>query len=91
MEEKRVFDTERLIPTYFRMALPVVFSMVITLVYNLADTFFIARTNDAMLVAGVSFLGYILAGFVQNAWIVLSVSLAAMTGVLLLIKARQKN
>ena len=44
----------------------------------------------AMLVAGVSFLGYILAGFVQNAWIVLPVSLAAMAGVLLLIKARQK-
>ena len=54
MEEKQVFDTERVIPTYFRLALPVVFSMVITLVYNLADTYFIAQTNDAMLVAGVS-------------------------------------
>lgn len=54
MSEKRVFDTDRLIPTYFKLALPVVFSMVITLVYNLADTYFIAKTNDAMLVAGVS-------------------------------------
>lgn len=54
MEEKRIFDTEHLIPTYFRMSLPVVFSMVITLIYNLADTYFIAKTNDAMLVAGVS-------------------------------------
>jgi len=45
----------------------------------------------AMLVAGVSFLGYILAGFVQNVWIVLPVSLAAMAGVLLLLKSRQKN
>ena len=54
MEDKRIFDTDRLIPTYFRMALPVVFSMVITLIYNLADTYFIAKTNDAMLVAGVS-------------------------------------
>lgn len=54
MSEKPVFNTERLIPTYFRMALPVVFSLVITLIYNLADTYFIARTNDAMLVAGVS-------------------------------------
>ena len=52
--EKPVFDTERLIPTYFRMALPVVFSMVVTLVYNLADTYFIARTDNAFLVAGVS-------------------------------------
>ena len=54
MSEKPVFNTERLIPTYFRLALPVVFSMVITLIYNLADTYFIAKTNDAMLVAGVS-------------------------------------
>ena len=54
MSEKPVFDTERLIPTYFKLALPVVFSMVITLIYNLADTYFIAKTNDAMLVAGVS-------------------------------------
>ena len=54
MDEKKIFDTDRLIPTYFKLALPVVFSMVITLIYNLADTYFIAKTNDAMLVAGVS-------------------------------------
>ncbi|MBR6308388.1 MAG: MATE family efflux transporter [Lachnospiraceae bacterium] len=54
MEERSAFDINRLVPTYFKMALPVVFSMVITLIYNLADTYFIARTNDAMLVAGVS-------------------------------------
>ena len=54
MNDKSIFDTDRLIPAYFKLALPVVFSMVITLIYNLADTYFIARTNDAMLVAGVS-------------------------------------
>ena len=54
MENRGLFDTDRLIPTYFKLSLPVVFSMVITLVYNLADTYFIARTNDAMIVAGVS-------------------------------------
>ena len=54
MSQRAVFDTDRLAPTYFRLALPVVFSMVVTLVYNLADTYFIARTGDAMLVAGVS-------------------------------------
>ena len=53
-DNKTVFDTNKLIPTYFKLALPVVFSMVITLIYNLADTYFIAKTNDAMLVAGVS-------------------------------------
>ena len=54
MEDRQFFDTDRLIPTYFKMALPVVFSMVITLIYNLADTYFIAKTDAAMLVAGVS-------------------------------------
>ncbi len=57
MKEKPAFDTGRLIPTYFKMALPVVFSMVITLIYNLADTYFIAKTENAMLVAGVSLCG----------------------------------
>ena len=54
MEEKRIFDTERLIPSYFKLAMPVVLGMVITLIYSLADTYFIAKTGDAMLVAGVS-------------------------------------
>ena len=54
ISEKSIFDTERIIPTYFKLALPVVFNMVITLFYNLADTYFISKTNDAILVAGVS-------------------------------------
>ena len=54
MSDKSIFDTDRLVPAYFKLALPVVFSMVVTLVYSLADTYFIAKTNDAMLVAGVS-------------------------------------
>ena len=57
MENRQYFDTNRLIATYFKQALPVVFSMVITLIYNLADTYFIARSGDAMLVAGVSLCG----------------------------------
>ena len=54
MEKPRIFDTEKLIPTYFKLAMPVVMGMVITLIYSLADTYFIAKTGDAMLVAGVS-------------------------------------
>lgn len=38
-------------------------------------------------VAAVSFAGYIFAGFVQNAWIVLPVSIIVLVGVLLVIKA----
>ena len=54
MKDAHMFDTRRLVPTYFRLSLPVVFSMVVTLIYNLADTYFIAKTHDTMLVAGVS-------------------------------------
>ncbi len=43
----------------------------------------------ALTVAAVSFVGYIIAGFVQNAWIVLPVSLVLMFAVLLAIKALQ--
>ena len=40
----------------------------------------------AMTVAGVSFVCYIVAGFVQNAWIVLPLGIALMIGTLLIIK-----
>ena len=43
----------------------------------------------ALTVASVSFVGYILAGFVQNAWIVLPASLALLVVVLLVIRAAQ--
>lgn len=45
----------------------------------------------ALTVAGVSFVGFLLAGFVQNAWIVLPVSLVLMAAVLLTIRAAQKK
>ena len=48
------FDTKHLYRSYFKMAFPVVLGLVVTLVYNLADTFFIAQTNDTDLIAGVS-------------------------------------
>ena len=49
-----VFDEEHLYRTYFRLSIPVVLSMVVTLVYNLADTYFIAQTGNTALIAGVS-------------------------------------
>ena len=52
--ERAMLDTERLVPTYFHLSLPVVLSSIVTIVYNLADTYFIARTGDALLIAGVS-------------------------------------
>lgn len=49
-----VFDLKNPVSSYFKLSIPVVISMIITLIYNLADTFFIASTNNADLVAGVS-------------------------------------
>lgn len=52
--KNEIFDTDHLYRTYFKMAFPVVFGLVVTLIYNLADTFFIAQTNNTSLIAGVS-------------------------------------
>lgn len=52
--KNEIFDTDHLYRTYFKMAFPVVFGLVVTLIYNLADTFFIAQTNNTALIAGVS-------------------------------------
>lgn len=49
-----IFDLEHPYRTYFKMTLPSVLGMVVTLIYNLADTFFIAQTNDTAMIAGVS-------------------------------------
>lgn len=45
----------------------------------------------ALTVAAVSFVGYILAGFVQNVWIVLPASFAMMAVILLAIRAKQNK
>ena len=58
MEDKAgrsaLFETTPVPRAFMTLALPVVLSKIVSLVYNMADTFFIARTGDADLVAGVS-------------------------------------
>lgn len=49
-----IFTNSPVHKAYFKMSLPVVFSMIISLVYNMADTYFIAGTGNTDLVAGVS-------------------------------------
>ena len=44
--ENELFEKAPVHKAYFNMALPLVFSMVISLVYNMVDTFFIARTGN---------------------------------------------
>ncbi len=45
----------------------------------------------ALTVAGVSFVTYVVAGFVQNAWIVLPIGVSLMVGTLMLIKLMTRN
>lgn len=52
--ENELFEKAPVWKAYFKFALPVVFSMVISLVYNMVDTYFIAQTGNTNLVAGVS-------------------------------------
>lgn len=52
--QENIFDSPHIIKTYFRLAMPLVFSMAVTMVYNLADTYFVAATGNTAIVAGVS-------------------------------------
>ncbi len=52
--ENTLFQEEKVSKVYMRMSLPLALSMVVTLIYNLADTFFVAQTGDTNLIAGVS-------------------------------------
>lgn len=49
-----LFEKTPIPKAYMKMALPVVMGMVVTLVYNLVDTYFIAKTGNTNLIAGVS-------------------------------------
>lgn len=49
-----LFEKESIPKAYFTLALPVVLGMVASMIYNLADTFFIAQTQNTKLVAGVA-------------------------------------
>ena len=52
--QEEIFEKYPIPKAYFKLALPVVFSMVISLVYNMVDTYFIAGTGNTDLVAGVA-------------------------------------
>lgn len=49
-----LFETTPVPKAFMALTLPVVLSKIVSLIYNMADTFFIARTGNADLVAGVS-------------------------------------
>ena len=51
-----IFETMPVGRAVRTMAVPTIISQLIVLIYNMADTFFIGRTNDPMMVAGVSLI-----------------------------------
>ena len=50
----KLFENTSIKRAYFILALPVVMSMAVTIIYNMVDTFFVAKTGNPTLVAGVS-------------------------------------
>ncbi|MBQ3652945.1 MAG: MATE family efflux transporter [Synergistaceae bacterium] len=53
---REIFETWPIPKALTELALPMIFGQLIILIYNLADTFFIGRTNNPLMVAGVSLL-----------------------------------
>ncbi|KRL76522.1 MATE family efflux transporter [Secundilactobacillus paracollinoides] len=49
-----LFEKAPIPKAYFTLALPVVFGTVVSMIYNLTDTFFVAQTQNANLVAGIT-------------------------------------
>ncbi|MEI3190591.1 MAG: MATE family efflux transporter [Lachnospiraceae bacterium] len=52
--ENYIFEKMPVPKAYMKLAIPVVMSMIVSLVYNMVDTYFIALTGVQELVAGVS-------------------------------------
>ncbi len=52
--ENELFEKMPVRKAYIKLAVPLVLSMMVTMIYNLADTYFIAATGNTDLVAGVS-------------------------------------
>lgn len=52
--ENELFEKTPVPKAYFTLALPLVFSMIVTMIYNMVDTYFIAKTGNTDMVAGVS-------------------------------------
>ena len=52
--ENELFEKTKVSKAYMTLALPVVLGMVVSLIYNMVDTYFIAGTGNTDLVAGVA-------------------------------------
>ena len=52
--DQDLFERASIPKAYFTFSIPLVLGFVVTMLYNIADTYFIARTQDVNLIAGVS-------------------------------------
>ena len=52
--ENELFEKAPIHKAYMKMAMPVVMGMIVTLIYSLVDTYFIALTGNTELIAGIS-------------------------------------
>ena len=69
---REIFETLPVPKAVKEMALPTIFSQIIVLIYNMADTLYLGRTNNPYMVAGASLLLPVFN---------ISLSLAGLTGV----------
>ncbi len=54
MDKKFLFENDKVWHALGVMALPAIASQLITLIYNVADTWFVGRTNNPYMVAACS-------------------------------------
>lgn len=55
-DSKEIFEKMPVLKAIRIMAIPTIFSQIIVLIYNLADTFFVGKTNNPYMVAGASLI-----------------------------------
>lgn len=56
VNRKEIFENLPVPKAVKEMALPAIFSQIIVLIYNMADTFYLGKTNNPYMVAGVSLI-----------------------------------
>ena len=73
----KMMEEGKVVPTILKLAVPTMLGMVVQMVYNMTDTYFIGQTGDPYLVAGISLvmpLFYVIQG-IGNIFAVGSASL----------------
>lgn len=48
MDKKEIFEKAPVHKAVFNMALPTILSMIVMILYNMADTFFVGQTHNSL-------------------------------------------